>query len=392
MSRLKKFAGSKILLANCALVVVLLLGGTYLLVNVMRVNPLRSEYDVTVNLDRSGGLQPGNDVTMRGFRIGKVTSIELINDGEAIAAKAQIDKDFKIPVDTMIQVAALSAAGEQYIDFRPRSDVGPFLSDGAVIKFNPEQIQTPVPVWAVLDDTSALIGSVDPKQFSVILDELDIALGAGPDQLRGLINGVSLVVAGLDNLLPQTVNLIANLRVIAETTSNAQPDLQTLTSNSGALLTQFNNANAELQSVLDNAPAQFETLGAVLDSTADPISSLAANFVAITRAAQLRTPAMRLLFPSLALGLGSIGAPAHDGEFHTILDVWPRPTCNYDTEYRRNEEVQDGSIPKWNYCTNPTSDLQIRGSANAPRPNVPNNGAQMPPGVDPKERTPIPAK
>ncbi|MFE3320252.1 MlaD family protein [Nocardia sp. NPDC059195] len=392
MSRLKKFAGSKILLANCALVVVLLLGGTYLLVNVMRVNPLRSEYDVTVNLDRSGGLQPGNDVTMRGFRIGKVTSIELINDGEAIAAKAQIDKDFKIPVDTMIQVAALSAAGEQYIDFRPRSDVGPFLSDGAVIKFNPEQIQTPVPVWAVLDDTSALIGSVDPKQFSVILDELDIALGAGPDQLRGLINGVSLVVAGLDNLLPQTVNLIANLRVIAETTSNAQPDLQTLTSNSGALLTQFNNANAELQSVLDNAPAQFETLGAVLDSTADPISSLAANFVAITRAAQLRTPAMRLLFPSLALGLGAIGAPAHDGEFHTILDVWPRPTCNYDTEYRRNEEVQDGSIPKWNYCTNPTSDLQIRGSANAPRPNVPNNGAQMPPGVDPKERTPIPAK
>ncbi|WP_410871514.1 MlaD family protein [Nocardia sp. A7] len=392
MSRLKKFAGSKVLLANCALIVVLLIGGTYLLVNVMRVNPLRSEYDVTVNLDRSGGLQPGNDVTMRGFRIGKVTSIELINDGEAIAAKTRIDKDFKIPVDTLIQVAALSAAGEQYIDFRPKSDVGPFLGDGAVIKFSPEQIQTPVPVWAVLDDTSALIGSVDPKQFSIILDELDIALGAGPDQLRGLINGVSLVVAGLDNLLPQTVNLIANLRVIAETTSNAQPDLQTLTSNSGALLTQFNNANAELQGVLDNAPGQFETLGAVLDKTADPISSLAANFVAITKAAQLRQPAMRLLFPSLALGLGSIGAPAHDGEFHTILDIWPRPTCNYDTEYRRNEEVQDGSIPKWNYCTNPSADLQIRGSANAPRPNVPNNGAQMPPGVDPNEQTPIPAK
>ncbi|MEU4418647.1 MlaD family protein [Nocardia salmonicida] len=392
MSRLKKFAGSKILLANSALVLVLLIGGTYLLVNVMRVNPLRSEYDVTVNLDRSGGLQPGNDVTMRGFRIGKVTSIELINDGEAIAAKTQIDKDFKIPVDTMIQVAALSAAGEQYIDFRPKSDVGPFLGDGAVIKYSPEQIQTPVPVWAVLDDTSALIAQVNPKQFDVILDELDIALGAGPDQLRGLINGVSLVVAGLDNLLPQTVNLIANLRVIAETTSNAQPDLQTLTSNSGALLTQFNNANAELQGVLDNAPAQFESLGAVLDATADPISSLAANFVAITKAAQLRQPALRLLFPSLALGLGSIGAPAHEGEFHTILDIWPRPTCYYETEYRRNEEVQDGSIPKWNYCTNPTSDLQIRGSANAPRPNVPNNGAQMPPGVDPKERTPIPAK
>ncbi|MET9212677.1 MULTISPECIES: MlaD family protein [unclassified Nocardia] len=390
MSKAKKFFGNKILLANAALVVVLIVGATYLLVNVMRVNPLRSEYAVTVNLDRSGGLQPGNDVTLRGHRIGKVTSVELIDQGQSIAAKAQIDKSYKIPVDTMIQVAALSAAGEQYIDFRPKSDVGPFLGDGAVIKYNPEQIKTPTPVWAVLDDTSALIAQVNPQQFKTILSELDTALGAGPDQLRGLINGVSLVVAGLDNLLPQTVNLIANLRVIAETTSHAQPDLQTLTSNSGALLTQFNNANAELQSVLDNAPAQFEALGAVLDKTADPITGLAANFVAITRAAQLRQPALRLLFPSLALGLESIAVPAHDGEFHTVIDIWPRPTCYYATEYRRNEEVQDGSIPKWNYCVNPPADQQIRGSANAPRPNVPNNGAQMPPGVDPNERTPIP--
>lgn len=390
MSRVKKFFGSKILIANTALVLVLLVGATYLLVNVMRVNPLRSEYEVTVTLDRSGGLQPGNDVTLRGHRIGKVTSIELIEQGQAIAARAQIDQSYKIPVDSMIQVAALSAAGEQYIDFRPNSDVGPFLADGQVIRFDPDKIKTPVPVWAVLDDTSALIAQVNPAEFSVILDELDIALGGGPDQLRGLINGVSLVVAGLENLLPQTVNLIANLRVIAATTSQAQPDLQTLTSNSGTLLTQFNNANAELQGVLDNAPGQFASLGAVLDKTADPISALAANFVAITKAAQLRQPALQLLFPSLALGLGAVGAPAHGGEFHTILDIWPRPTCYYDTEYRRNEEVQDGSIPRWNYCTNPPPGQQVRGSANAPRPNVPNNGAQMPPGVDPNERTPIP--
>ncbi|MFE3541993.1 MlaD family protein [Nocardia sp. NPDC059177] len=390
MSGVKKFKINKILLANGALVVVLLVGVAYLLIDVMRVNPLRSEYEVTVNLDSSGGLQPGNDVTLRGHRIGKVTSIELTDQGQSIAAKTQIDQSYKIPVDTAIQVAALSAAGEQYIDFRPRSDSGPFLPDGAVIEFNPDQIKTPVPVWAVLDDTSALISQVDPQKFQTILNELDIALGAGPDALRGLINGISLAVAGLDNLLPQTVNLIENLRVIADTTSHAQPDLQTLTSNSGALFTQFNNANAELQGILDNAPAQFEALGAVLDKTADPITALSANFVAITRAAQLRQPALRLLFPSLAQGLGAIGIPAHDGEFYAVLDIWPRPTCNYDTEYRRNEEVQDGSIPKWNYCTNPPADQQIRGSANAPRPNVPNNGAQMPPGVDPNERTPRP--
>ncbi|MGK8511159.1 MlaD family protein [Nocardia asiatica] len=115
MTSVRKLFGSKIFLSNLGLVLVLLVGAAYLMVNVMRVNPLRSDYTVTVNLDRSGGLQPGNDVTLRGWRIGKVTSIELTDRGQAIAATAQIESKYKIPVDTRIAVQALSGAGEQYI-------------------------------------------------------------------------------------------------------------------------------------------------------------------------------------------------------------------------------------------------------------------------------------
>ncbi|MEU1547662.1 MULTISPECIES: MlaD family protein [Nocardia] len=387
MTSARKLFGSKIFLSNVGLVLVLLVGATYLLLNVMRVNPLRSDYTVTVNLDRSGGLQPGNDVTLRGWRIGKVTSIELSDRGQAIAATAQIESKYKIPVDTQIAVQALSGAGEQYIDFRPNAEQGPFLANGAVIKFDPDRIHTPTPVWSVLDNSSALIAQINPEHFQVILNELDIALSGGPDQLRGLVNGISLATAGLDSLLPQTTNLITNLRTIASTTSNAQPDLATLTRNSGVLFEQFNNANAELQRVLDQAPGQLTSLGAVVDRTADPITSLATNFQAITKAAQLRLPALRALFPSLALGGEALGVPAHDGEFHAMIDIWPRPFCTYNTPKMRNEVVQDGTIPMWNYCENPPPGQQIRGAANAPRPDVPNNGAHMPPGVDPNERT-----
>ncbi|MEU2090646.1 MlaD family protein [Nocardia beijingensis] len=387
MTSARKLFGSKIFLSNLGLVLVLLVGAAYLMINVMRVNPLRSDYTVTVNLDRSGGLQPGNDVTLRGWRIGKVTSIELTDRGQAIAATAQIESKYKIPVDTQIAVQALSGAGEQYIDFRPNAEQGPYLANGAVIKFDPDKIHTPTPVWSVLDNASALIAQINPDHFQVILNELDIALSGGPDQLRGLVNGISLAMAGLDSLLPQTTNLITNLRTIANTTSMAQPDLATLTRNSGVLFEQFNNANAELQRVLEQAPGQLTSLGAVVDKTADPITSLATNFQAITKAAQLRLPALRALFPSLALGGEALGVPAHDGEFHAMIDIWPRPFCTYNTPKIRNEVVQDGTIPKWNYCENPPPGQQIRGAANAPRPDVPNNGAHMPPGVDPNERT-----
>ncbi|MCM6777021.1 MCE family protein [Nocardia sp. CDC159] len=377
----------KLLLSNVGLVLALVIGATYLAVTVMRVNPLRQTYTVTVNLDRSGGLQPGNDVTLRGYRIGKVNSIELVDRGSAIAAEAEIDSRYRIPVDTAIAVQALSGAGEQYIDFRPFADGGPYLADGAKIAFDPQKVRTPTPVWSVLDNSSAFFAQIDPDRFNVILTELDTALSGGPDQLRHMIDGLSLVTAGLDNLLPQTANLLANLRTIAATTSNAQPDLGTLTRNSGTLLTQFNNANEELKKVLDKAPGQMEQLGAVLDRTQDPISSLAANFVAITKAAQLRQPALRALFPALVVGSSAAGVPAHDNEFHTIVDIWPRPFCQYATKPVAPQVVQDGTLPRWNYCINPPPDQQIRGSSNAPRPDVPNNGAQMPTGVDPNERT-----
>ncbi len=392
MSWLGKLMQRKMLLSTIGLVLVFVVGASYLLVSVMRVNPLKSTYAVTVDLDRSGGLQPGSDVTLRGYRIGKVTSIELVDRGQSIAAKTEIDAKYKIPADTKISVGALSAAGEQYIDFRPNTERAPFLKDGSVVEFDAEKIKTPTPIWSVLDNSSALIAQIDPDKFSVVLANLDTALSAGPDQLRGMVNGISLAMAGFDNLLPQTQNLISNLRTIANTTSHAQPDLETLTRNSGQLFDQFNNANGELRALLEKAPGQLTSLGAVLDKTADPITSLAANFAAMTRAAQLRIPALQALFPSLNLGLSAAGVPAHDNEFYAVADIWIRPICQYKHTPIRNEVVQDGSLSKWNYCDNPPPGLQVRGSANAPRPNVPDNGAHMPPGADPNEMTPPPLR
>ncbi|MDR7167790.1 virulence factor Mce-like protein [Nocardia kruczakiae] len=382
----------KLLLSTIGLVIAFVVGATYLAVYVMRINPLRSTYTVTVALDRSGGLQPGNDVTLRGFRVGKVNSIKLADRGASIAAEAQIDTRYKIPKATQVVVHALSAAGEQYIDFQPETDKGPYLADGSVIPFDPQKVQTPTPVSAVLENASGFFDQIDPDRFSTILTEFDTALSGGPDQLRDMVDALSLVTAGLDNLLPQTTNLLTSLRTIAATTSNAQPDLSTLTQNSSTLFIQFNNANDELRKVLDQAPAQMKSLGATLDETTDPITSLATNFVAVTKAAQLRLPALRALFPSLVVGSSAMGVPAHDGEFYTILDIWPRPFCQYSHAPVAPSVVTDGSFPKYNYCTNAPPDQQIRGSANAPRPDVPNNGAQMPSGADPNARTPKPVR
>lgn len=375
----------KTALSTVGLVAMLLVAGGYLLLDVARINPFQGTYQVTVEMPQSGGLQANNDVTLNGYRVGRVRKLELTAHG--VAAVAEIASDYKIPRGGTVAVEALSAAGEQYIDFRPSSNDGPYLSDGDVI--GPDghtTVTTPTPVSQLLTDASSLIAQIDPNKMGVILTELDKALAGGPDQLRDLVDGLSIGAAGLTKLLPQTTNLVANLRVLARDTTHAQPDLETLTRNSKVLFDQADAADAELRALLDQGPGEVNSLTGVLAKDTGPLTKVTQDFVAITRAAQLRQQALDALFPAIETGTKALGVPAHDGYFNTVIDIWPRPVCEYNAK-----PVTVGVIPNygrvrlWNYCPTNNPNIQIRGSANAPRPDVPNNGASMPPGVDPNQ-------
>ncbi|WP_433524702.1 MCE family protein [Nocardia pseudovaccinii] len=368
----------RITVANIGLIVVLILGISYLGAAVLRINPLPSTYRVRVELKSSGGLAPNNDVTFRGSRVGKVLDVRVSGDG--VAAIAEINDTAKIPVGGTVAVGRLSAAGEQYLDFRPDSDSGPYLSDGSIV--DRSATSTPVTVQSVLTNMSGLIGGMNPARLNVIIDELDKALAGGPDRLRNMVAGISRAMSGLTDLLPQTQRLIENLQVIAETTTHAQPDLTTLTTGSSALFQQLTAADQEVRKFLELGPGQLATLGGIVHDTQDPMTNLITNFVAITKAAKLRQPAIEALFPALRAGSEAIGIPAHDNAFNTMVDPWPRPTCDYDTiPVVPTDKTVDTRVPLYNYCVTTDPALQVRGSANAPRPNVPDNGSGPPPGV-----------
>ncbi|BCK58676.1 MCE family protein [Nocardia wallacei] len=380
--------GRRVALANLGLVVVLIVGCGYLARYVLRFDPVPHTFRVTVELPTSGGLLVGNDVTFRGTRVGSVTDLRVSGDG--IAAVAEIEDSARIPVGGVVHVGRLSAAGEQYLDFRPDSDTGPFLSEGAIV--DRSRTSVPIPVQNVLADLSGFIGGMNPDRLTVIVDELDKALAGGPDRLRNMISGISRAMAGLTDLLPQTRQLIENLEVIAETTSHAQPDLSTVTAAGSTLFQQATAADAEVRRFLDQGPGQLTTLGEVVAANQDPMTDLVTNFVAITKAAKLRQPAIEALFPSLRQGIQALGVPAHDGAYHTLADFYPRPTCEYDTiPVAASEAVTDTRVRLYNYCVTKDPALQVRGSANAPRPAVPDNGSGPPPGVTGNELSrPVP--
>ena len=83
---------------------------------------------VHATLPTSGGLFEGSEVTYRGVKIGKVSKMTATRDG--VTLDLALEEGTKLPKDSPMYVHNLSAVGEQYLDFEPPDDKGPYAEDG----------------------------------------------------------------------------------------------------------------------------------------------------------------------------------------------------------------------------------------------------------------------
>ncbi|MBO0853438.1 MAG: MCE family protein, partial [Nocardia sp.] len=203
-----------------ALLAVTALGLVYLAFGVLQFNPVRSTYEIHVRLAESGGLQPNRDVTVRGVRVGTVKSVDIADGG--VVAVATIDGSVKISTDSTVRVAALSPAGEQYLDFVPGSRHGPYLAPGAHI--GPDHTSSPVPLAQLLGDMNGAVVQLDPAKLAAIEHELG-AGPAAPRKLADIIGGGTFLINTLDSVLPQTVSLVNNSRTVLSTVRDLGPGL-----------------------------------------------------------------------------------------------------------------------------------------------------------------------
>ena len=79
-------------------------------------------------LPASGGLFVGSEVTYRGVKVGKVSGMEVIPSGARV--DLALHEGTRIPKSSKLFVHNLSAVGEQYLDFEPASEAGPYAADG----------------------------------------------------------------------------------------------------------------------------------------------------------------------------------------------------------------------------------------------------------------------
>jgi phospholipid/cholesterol/gamma-HCH transport system substrate-binding protein len=165
-----------------------LLGAAYMSVGVLDMSPTRQVTRLTLMLNTSGGLMPTSEVTMRGIKVGRVTGIQTTTTG--LAVSMELDRAHPVPADSAVSVENLSAAGEQYIEFKPKLIAPPYFSDGSVIPA--DRVAPMVTGSDLLTKANALMSALNLDQVHTIINNAAAAFAGNDDTIDSLATTAGL--------------------------------------------------------------------------------------------------------------------------------------------------------------------------------------------------------
>jgi phospholipid/cholesterol/gamma-HCH transport system substrate-binding protein len=164
------------------LVAMTLLGAAYMSFGVLDLGPTKQITRLTLLLNTSGGLMPTSEVTMRGIEVGRVSDIQTTTTG--LAVSIELDRAHPVPADSAISVENLSAAGEQYIDFKPKRIAPPYFTHGAVI--SADRVTPIVTASDLLTKVNVLFRVLDLDQIHAVINDMSAAFAGNDDAIDSL--------------------------------------------------------------------------------------------------------------------------------------------------------------------------------------------------------------
>lgn len=194
------------------LVAMTLVCSVYMAVVVLDIDPRRETNTITVLVDSSGGLMETSEVDLRGMKIGRVQQISTTANG--LAVEIEVDAAYPIPVASEVRIGNLSAAGEQYLDFRPPSADGPYLDDGAIVPAT--QVKASATVSDTLTKIDSLTGQLDPATLERLVSTLSVGNKGRETDVENLSRATLMFAQMLRDKKDPITRLYVNLQTLGD--------------------------------------------------------------------------------------------------------------------------------------------------------------------------------
>lgn len=335
-------------------------------------------YTVQVSLPTSGGLFEGSAVTYRGIKIGKVTSMDATRDG--VDLELAIQEGVKLPIDSPMFVHNLSAVGEQYLDFEPPDDQGPYAEDGTELIGSAAAL--PVDEADLLVELDSFVNSVDKRSLQVLISELGDMFADTGRPLQQLIDDGGTFIDTAAANTDDTIKLLDSALVALRTQRDNGDNIQSFSADLADLTDALRESDGDIRDVLDDAPPAARELTTLLEDLGPTLPVLLSDLITVNQVVVSHLDGVEQLlvtFPRVIAG-GFTGSPP-DGFGHVNLQLdYSVPPCTDGykprDEWRRGDQLTDAPI--FPARCNSGAPFVQRGTPNVP--GTPNNPGNNSPG------------
>ncbi|AXT83983.1 hypothetical protein C6I20_01440 [Aeromicrobium sp. A1-2] len=350
-------------LAEIVLIVIAILGVAYLGDSVIGSRLLSATRTVTVDLPSGGGLYPGANVTYRGNSIGEVRDVRLEDDG--VRATVRLDGDTRIPTDTEAVAANLSAIGEQYLDFRPRVDHGPYLQDGDTV--GRADTRVPIRFDKLLTDVNDVADLIDPDDLQTITTELGDAFDSGTDLVL-LGQRMDHAVSLLARLQPRLRHLMEQSQAPLRTVVDTGHDIRSFAHDLDLVTASVKKSDPTLRSLIDEVNVLASSLGDLIADITPDIGRTARAWTAFGQLGTDRLPGFDHWLTWAPPQAVAMSESTRDGTGHVLMVPNPSDLCDYGLPKRSPYDTTRHPARTDAHCTVESPLIQQRGSQYAPRP------------------------
>jgi phospholipid/cholesterol/gamma-HCH transport system substrate-binding protein len=221
--------------------------------------------DYSAYFAEAGGLAPGNEVRVSGYRVGEVSDVDL--DGSRVVVTFNVANGIRLGDRTEAAVKLKTALGTKVLEITPR---------GTGQLNAPIPLERTTPAYQLPDalgDLSTAISGLNTDQLSKSLSVLGNELSNTPPDLKVAVQGVARVSQTLDERDAELRNLLSNANKVTKVLAQRSDEVVNLVVNTNALLVQLksqSNALAQIFSNLDAVAQQIKGLIAENGATLKP--------------------------------------------------------------------------------------------------------------------------
>ncbi|QYN36902.1 MCE family protein [Pseudonocardia sp. DSM 110487] len=246
---MRSVTGPSIKLAIFAIVTVLLTG---VLAATIANTGFGATSTYTAVFTDASGLAEGDDVRLRGVKVGRVASLEVLDDALA-AVELEIESERRVPAAVTATIKYRNIIGQRYVALGETDAGGPALDPGATIPV--ERTKPALDLTALFNGFQPLFRALSPDDVNRLSFEIIQVFQGEGGTIESLLASTASLTSTIADRDAAIGDVIDNLNVVIGTVSERSPELIDLI--------------GELQQLVSGLAAQREPIGEAIAAIGD---------------------------------------------------------------------------------------------------------------------------